>query len=69
MHVKKGIISGQCNACGAKNELDNAHRLAAFIIKNPPKNLSETGGAGEPSKENGKEKGKKSSGKTKKKEV
>lgn len=39
--VRKGIISGRCNACGAKSDLDNAHKLAAFIIKNPPDNKSE----------------------------
>lgn len=39
--VRKGVISGRCNACGAKSDLDNTHKLAAFIIKNPPDNKSE----------------------------
>jgi hypothetical protein len=37
MKVKAGKISGQCNACGTKPELDNTHKLAPFIVKNPPK--------------------------------
>jgi len=41
LSVKKGVISGRCNACGAKNDLDNTHKLAAFIVKNPPDNKSE----------------------------
>lgn len=69
LHVKKGIISGACNACGAKNELDNAHRLASFIVKNPPKNLSEVGNTidDKANPKDAKEKGKKS-GKSKKKD-
>lgn len=41
--VKKSLVWGTCNACGAKNQLDNTHKLAIHIGKNPPKNLSETG--------------------------
>lgn len=41
LSVKKGVISGRCNACGTKSDLDNTHKLAAFIIKNPPDNKSE----------------------------
>ena len=41
LSVKKGIIYGRCNACGHKNDIDNAHKLAAFIVKNPPDNQSE----------------------------
>merc|ERR1712232_225869 len=36
MAVKKGIIMGRCLACGWAGDLDNNHRLAAFISKNPP---------------------------------
>mmetsp|Transcript_116689 Transcript_116689/g.330664 ORF Transcript_116689/g.330664 Transcript_116689/m.330664 type:complete len:192 (-) Transcript_116689:164-739(-) len=36
MNVKKGVIQGKCMACGWAGELDNVHRLAAFIQKNPP---------------------------------
>lgn len=39
--VKKEVITGGCNSCGWKDKLDNAHKLAAYIIKNPPKNVSE----------------------------
>merc|ERR1711920_314425 len=36
MIVKKGIIVAQCKACGWAGELDNQHRLAGYISKNPP---------------------------------
>lgn len=36
MFVKKGNIVGKCRACGWAGELDNNHKLATFIIKNPP---------------------------------
>merc|ERR1711988_2081016 len=36
MNVKKGVICAKCKACGWAGELDNNHKLAAFIIKNPP---------------------------------
>ena len=29
-------INGKCDSCPFVGELDNKHRLAAFIIKNPP---------------------------------
>jgi translation initiation factor 5 len=34
--VVKNNVQGECAACGFKGELDNKHRLANFIIKNPP---------------------------------
>merc|ERR1712232_948365 len=36
MAIKKGVIQGRCMACGWQGELDNNHKLAAFIQKNPP---------------------------------
>merc|ERR1712167_559200 len=36
MIVKKGVIIGKCKACGWSGDLDNAHKLATYIIKNPP---------------------------------
>jgi len=36
MNIKKGLIVAKCKACGWAGELDNLHRLAAFILKNPP---------------------------------
>jgi len=36
MFIKKGNIVAKCMACGWAGDLDNAHRLAAFIVKNPP---------------------------------
>merc|ERR1712061_841103 len=35
MIVKKGLIVARCKACGWLGELDNCHRLATYIIKNP----------------------------------
>lgn len=40
------MVWGTCNACGAKNQLDNTHKLAIHICKNPPKNLTETAAKG-----------------------
>merc|ERR1712217_297487 len=52
MYVKKGTIMAKCMACGWGGDLDNTHRLAAFITKNPPDetglniiNQAEAGGA------------------------
>merc|ERR1712039_908741 len=36
MAIKKGNITGRCKACGWMGDLDNGHKLAAFITKNPP---------------------------------
>eukprot|EP01016_Furgasonia_blochmanni_P041043 TRINITY_DN5290_c0_g4_i3.p1 TRINITY_DN5290_c0_g4~~TRINITY_DN5290_c0_g4_i3.p1 ORF type:complete len:411 (-),score=130.53 TRINITY_DN5290_c0_g4_i3:563-1795(-) len=41
MKVKGERILGDCNACGKKNILDNKHKIATFIIKNPPDNKTE----------------------------
>lgn len=41
MEVKNKVIYGTCAACGAKNDLDNRHKLADYIIKNPPTNQTE----------------------------
>lgn len=41
LKIKKETITGSCNSCGKKAVLDNAHKLAAHIVKNPPKNASE----------------------------
>jgi len=41
MKIKKGVIKSKCNACGAKPTLDNNHKLATYIIKNPPKDVRE----------------------------
>lgn len=34
--VPNGIVSGKCDSCPFTGELDNKHRLTAFILKNPP---------------------------------
>merc|ERR1712039_592960 len=40
MAIKKDkgdqVIKGRCLACGWQGMLDNNHKLAAFILKNPP---------------------------------
>merc|ERR1712151_1248406 len=36
MYIKKGNILAHCKACGWNGDLDNSHKLAAFITKNPP---------------------------------
>jgi len=41
LRVKHGAVGGVCNSCGTRSALDNAHKLAAYILKNPPKNSSE----------------------------
>jgi len=53
MNVKKGVIVARCAACGWAGDLDNNHKLAAFISKNPPDesgngviNLAVAGAAG-----------------------
>merc|ERR1712176_422432 len=33
---KKGLIVAKCKACGWDGELDNRHKLATYISKNPP---------------------------------
>ena len=39
MHLfidKKDRINGKCDSCPFNGEIDNKHRLTAFILKNPP---------------------------------
>lgn len=36
MLVKDGKIVGKCDSCPFMGDLDNKHKLAAFILKNPP---------------------------------
>jgi len=36
MYVEKGKLSGKCDACGHKSDLDNKHKFAEFLLKNPP---------------------------------
>ncbi|GBE63057.1 eukaryotic translation initiation factor [Babesia ovata] len=33
--VKKGILCSRCNACGHKGSLDNTHKAATYMLKNP----------------------------------
>jgi len=34
--VKKDMVVGRCCACGWMGDLDNNHKIAVFIAKNPP---------------------------------
>mmetsp|Transcript_21451 Transcript_21451/g.39459 ORF Transcript_21451/g.39459 Transcript_21451/m.39459 type:complete len:258 (+) Transcript_21451:148-921(+) len=34
--LKRGMISAKCAACGWAGDLDNNHRIASFIMNNPP---------------------------------
>ena len=36
LKVKNNIISCKCDGCGERCPLDNAHKLAKFIVSNPP---------------------------------
>lgn len=31
------MVSGKCDSCGERAKCDNAHKFAAYIVKNPPK--------------------------------
>ncbi|GFE52772.1 eukaryotic translation initiation factor [Babesia ovis] len=33
--VKKGVLCSRCNACGYKGTLDNTHKAASYMLKNP----------------------------------
>jgi translation initiation factor 5 len=45
LKVEGGKVRSKCNSCGADSLLDNKHQVAAFIVKNPPKNKMEIIGA------------------------
>jgi len=61
MRVRKGIVCAKCDSCGARVDLDNVHKIATYIIKNPPKT---TGIKKEEDKKEGDEKKEKKDGKT-----
>lgn len=39
--VKKDSITSTCRSCGKVSKLDSVHKLATYILKNPPKDDSE----------------------------
>lgn len=39
--VKKDTITSACRSCGKVSKLDSVHKLATYILKNPPKDDSE----------------------------
>jgi len=39
LRIKRGKVCAKCQACGKKPNMDNNHKLATFIIKNPPVSL------------------------------
>ena len=41
IYIEKDIVYGRCNGCGHDSKLDNKHKLATFIVKNPPENRSD----------------------------
>eukprot|EP00826_Nyctotherus_ovalis_P041943 TRINITY_DN4274_c0_g2_i28.p1 TRINITY_DN4274_c0_g2~~TRINITY_DN4274_c0_g2_i28.p1 ORF type:complete len:438 (+),score=180.52 TRINITY_DN4274_c0_g2_i28:165-1478(+) len=41
LKVKKDSISATCRSCGKVSKLDSVHKLATYILKNPPKDGSE----------------------------
>eukprot|EP01104_Vermistella_antarctica_P001740 TRINITY_DN1185_c0_g1_i1.p1 TRINITY_DN1185_c0_g1~~TRINITY_DN1185_c0_g1_i1.p1 ORF type:complete len:422 (-),score=136.35 TRINITY_DN1185_c0_g1_i1:263-1432(-) len=47
LYVKNGEIFAKCNACGNRCSADNHHKLATFILKNPPDNTKQTVTAGQ----------------------
>ena len=44
LSIKKGTITYKCNACGNAGNGDNVHKLATFILKNPPDGSESTTG-------------------------
>jgi len=42
--LKKGLVGCNCNACGYNGNLDNVHKLASFMLRNPPKGGDSTMG-------------------------
>eukprot|EP01055_Gregarina_sp_Pseudo9_P000409 Gregarina_sp_Pseudo_9__408@NODE_1268_length_1728_cov_55_270574_g1192_i0_p1_GENE_NODE_1268_length_1728_cov_55_270574_g1192_i0NODE_1268_length_1728_cov_55_270574_g1192_i0_p1_ORF_typecomplete_len442_score118_38eIF5_eIF2B/PF01873_17/3_3e38W2/PF02020_18/1_5e04W2/PF02020_18/4_7e13TFIIF_alpha/PF05793_12/0_012RhoGAP/PF00620_27/0_027RNA_polI_A34/PF08208_11/0_091Borrelia_P83/PF05262_11/0_07TIMELESS_C/PF05029_13/0_11SOBP/PF15279_6/1_7Spore_coat_CotO/PF14153_6/15DDRGK/PF09756_9/23_NODE_1268_length_1728_cov_ len=34
--VSKNRVKGKCNACGFSGDMDNAHKVGTYILKNPP---------------------------------
>lgn len=41
MEIKKEIVYSKCNSCGALEQLDNNHKFASYILKNPPVSKTE----------------------------
>ena len=55
LKVKKGNITATCHACGKASKMDTIHKIATYILKNPPKNDTEFGGKDKTKKKGAKE--------------
>lgn len=36
MYIANDRINGKCDSCPFNGEIDNKHKLTAYILKNPP---------------------------------
>lgn len=36
MYISNDRINGKCDSCPFNGEIDNKHKLTAYILKNPP---------------------------------
>lgn len=36
LRIRKEKVTGKCDSCGARCNLDNDHKIAKFIVSNPP---------------------------------
>ena len=43
LRIKKNMVCAKCQACGKKPNMDNNHKVATFMIKNPPGDLHDIG--------------------------
>ena len=39
LFIDKDRIQGKCDSCPFNGEIDNKHKLTAYILKNPPEHI------------------------------